>query len=226
MPALIQRKYDRVGETLNIFKVGDQNSLLMNMRLNLSKSTVVLAVALATSSFALADIPGSSGATTLSPSSGGDPAYNFTFDVGGNTGFGSVFGAGADPYLAVSGTITVVTSNDTADIGTYSLLPGGPSGFLSPSGAFIADNVFSPSADPTLDVYGLLFGGGGLEINLWGNGAGNYSFSSFNGAGYNVAATDSGSVVFAAAPEPSGILLLSIMLFGVGVTFRMALSRS
>src|SRR3974377_704785 len=134
-------------------------------------------------------------------------AFLFTFDSRGNQGSATLtsnaFGGGQ--YWATSGTLNITSG---ADVGTYSLIAGGPSAFYSPSGAFIANNVLYPSNDPVLDIYGLLFGGGGLEINIWGNGPGDYSFYSFDGSGYNVAAAGPSTVGLQAVPEPSSLLLL------------------
>jgi hypothetical protein len=152
--------------------------------------------------------------------SGSDPQFNFAFTLGSNIGFGSlntdpVVGGG---FWAFSGTLTVTGSSDPSILGTYSLLTGGPGATYTPSGAFIIDNVVYPS-NPALDTYGLGFVGvGGLEINIWGNSPGNYSFYSYNGGGYNVAYTGTGTF---AVPEPSALILLSCFaLVGLGFSRR------
>ena len=63
-----------------------------------------------------------------------------------------------------------------SDVGTYTLIPGGPGVTTSPFGSFLYDNVITASANPALDVDGLLFGVAGKELNVWGNSADNYSF--------------------------------------------------
>jgi hypothetical protein len=67
-----------------------------------------------------------------------------------------------------------------ADVGVYPLWPGGPSITLSPSGFFEFDNLLYPSMDPLIDNDGLLFIGGGLEINIFSN-PGDYQFYDNNG---------------------------------------------
>ena len=42
-----------------------------------------------------------------------------------------------------------------SDVGTYTLIPGGPGVSTSPFGSFIYDNVITLSANPALDVDGL-----------------------------------------------------------------------
>ena len=116
----------------------------------------------------------------------GDPTFQFSYsDSSGNVANGTLTATdlGGGQYLATGGTLTVTGG---ADVGTYSLYPGGPGVTTSPSGAFIYDNVVTSGSNPFLDVDGLLFTGGGLEINIWGNSPNNYSFYSSNVSGYNV----------------------------------------
>jgi hypothetical protein len=131
----------------------------------------------------------------------------FSFTISTETGFGSLnlVSQGAGEYLATAGTVTVTGAQD---IGTYPLYPGGPAVTTSPNGAFLYDNLAFPSSDPTLDVDGLLFNnGGGLELNIWGNSAGNYSFYTGSQAGtYPIDITANGSFTFnvASSPDPGG----------------------
>lgn len=67
----------------------------------------------------------------------------------------------------------------------------------SPSGFFIFDNIFYPSVDPGIDNDGLLFLGGGLEINIFSNGADSYQF--YDNSGYNNVGAS-----FAMGPAPGG----------------------
>jgi len=152
------------------------------------------------------------------PTGGADPPFTFTFSIGGNTGYGNL---NTDPltlgqYHATSGTL-VVTAGVAA--GTYSLLTAGPGQTSSPSGFFVVDNIVIPAADPTLDVYGLLFGASGFEVNIWGNGPGNYSFYRYNASdnNYDVADTSAGSFELTEVPIPPAALLLGsglLSLFG------------
>jgi hypothetical protein len=138
-----------------------------------------------------------------------EPVFDssFTFTIGTETGSGTLnlISQSAGTYLATAGTVTVT---GTQDIGTFPLYPGGPGVTTSPNGAFIYDNLAYPSSDPTLDADGLLFdNGGGLETNIWGNSAGNYSFyTGLNAGNYPIQITSNGSFTFnvASTPDPGG----------------------
>jgi hypothetical protein len=170
--------------------------------------------------------------TVVNPIPGVDPPIDFTFNIGGNTGFGSLLATeqSSGVYLATSGTLTVTSLTDN---GTYTLVPGGPSTTLSPLGAFDYDNVVTPGSDPSLDATGgLLFSAGGKEINIYGNGSpGNYAFwDATSNAGvitYGVQYTGSaspGTDVFTATvvPLPASYTLL---LGGLGVIGLFALRK-
>ena len=121
----------------------------------------------------------------VNPVAGVDPPIDFTFNIGGNIGFGSLSTTdeGGGQFLATSGTLTVTGG---ADVGSYTIVAGGPAPTTSPLGAFVFDNVVMPAVNPSLDTGGLLFSNGsGKEINIWGNGASNYSFwdATSNGSG-------------------------------------------
>jgi len=148
------------------------------------------------------------------PATGADPQYFFTFSIGGNIGSAllTTTDLGGGHSLATGGTLDVTAG---AAVGTYSLSLGGPAPFISPSGAFQVDNVLTPAADPILDTYGLLFGSGGVEINIWGNSPGNYSFYSWTGGSYVVSTTGPGAVTATAVPEPTTLLLLGSGLIGI-----------
>jgi hypothetical protein len=132
---------------------------------------------------------------------------SFTFTIPTETGFGALnlVSQGGGTYLATGGSVTVT---GTLNVGTFPLLVGGPGIVASPNGAFDYDDLAYPSSNPTLDVDGLLFdGGGGLEINIWGNSAGNYSFyTAFNQGNYPIEIQADGSFSFdvASTPDPGG----------------------
>jgi hypothetical protein len=161
------------------------------------------------------------------PSQAVDPAFVLSIDLMGNDASASLnaLNIGGGAFLATSGTLHVTAG---ADVGTYSLFAGGPAEFTSPSGAFIAnDVVYYPGANPVLDTFGLLFAGNGMEINIFGDAPGEYSFISWNGSSYNVDATGiPNSVNLQEVPEPGTLALLGIglALLGAGLAKQRLLS--
>jgi len=128
------------------------------------------------------------------------PIIDFSFTISTQTAFGSlnVSDQGGGKWLATGGSLTVTGGTD---LGTYSLIAGGPAVTTSPFGSFIYDNVITPAANPALDVDGLLFGTTGKEINVWGNSANNYSF--YDSTARNVYGTQlvaTGAFSFQTAP--------------------------
>jgi hypothetical protein len=125
---------------------------------------------------------------------------NFSFTISTEIAYGSVnvTDQGGGVWLATSGTLTVTGGSD---VGTWTLIPGGPGVTTSPLGGFIYDNLITPSANPALDVDGLLFGVTGKELNVWGNSANNYSFYDYTTAGgYGAQLTATGNFNFQPAP--------------------------
>jgi hypothetical protein len=119
-----------------------------------------------------------------------DRVFTFTArdSASGTFSFGvlDVSANGDGTFTATGGFLVVVSGPDA---GHYDLVPNPnpPNPFFSSSGAFLADDILYPGQDPSLDIFGLLFAGNGLEINIWGNSPGNYSYWSFNGGFFTLA---------------------------------------
>ena len=128
------------------------------------------------------------------------PIIDFSFTISPQTAYGTlnVTDQGGGTWLATAGNLTVTGGSD---VGTYTLIPGGPGVTTSPFGSFLYDNVITASANPALDVDGLLFGVAGKEINVWGNSADNYSFYDSTGPGvYGTQLTATGAFSFQTDP--------------------------
>jgi hypothetical protein len=134
-----------------------------------------------------------------------------------------------DSLLTAEGTFTVTGNEISAITGVLSglvsqvvnaVVPStASSGYsTSPDGAFYYDNVFSITANPYLDIGGVLFTtvqNSGGYWNLWGNSPGNYSlFESVPGQGYAV--QESGHLTVSAVPEPSTWVITLIGFAGLG----------
>ena len=196
--------------------------MIRNKRL---KSALAGGLLLITASSAFASIMSDSALAV--PSQGVDPAFVLSINLMGNAASASLnaLNIGGGAFLATSGTLHVTAG---ADVGTYSLSAGGPADFTSPSDAFIANDVlYYPGANPVLDTFGLLFAGDGMEINIFGDAPGEYSFISWNGSSYNVDATGiPNSVSLHEVPEPGTLALLGIglVLLGAGAAKQRLLS--
>jgi hypothetical protein len=147
---------------------------------------------------------------------GDDPPFTFAFSGGGVSATGVVFTnpLGGGDFLALAGSITI-TGGPIA--GTYALFPGGPAITNSPGNTngssswwFFYDNVVHSTQNPFLDTAGLLFAGGGREVNLWGNNSTDFELSSLEsaGAGFSFDVHGTATVAEVPAPEPASILLL------------------
>lgn len=158
--------------------------------------------------------PGSNGLSTPSVMAP-DPTAVFSIDLLGNdaTAILSATSLGGGEFWATGGTLDVTSGADT---GTYSLVPGGPAPFSS--GSFSADNVLYAQTDPYLDLYGLLFAGsGGLDINIFGDSPGVYTFLSCTTVTTcNVSATGTPTSVSLNVPEPGTLALFGIGLAALG----------
>lgn len=140
------------------------------------------------------------------------------------TGSASLNGTamGADAYHATGGTVTV--NGIAADSGLYNLLPVGPSWMLSPSGAFLVDNMVYTVLDPHLDYAGLLgfHASNGVELNIWGVSPGVYSVYAWTpGSGYSTTFTGAGSMSVSVIPDGgASLVLLGSALGGLAVLKR------
>jgi len=131
------------------------------------------------------------------------PIIDFSFSIASQTAYGSinVSDQGNGSWLATGGTLTVTGGSD---VGTYTLIPGGPGITTSPLGSFLYDNLVTPANNPALDVDGLLFGSSGKELNVWGNSINNYSFyDSTAPQVYGTQLTATGSFNFQTGPGSS-----------------------
>jgi hypothetical protein len=133
-----------------------------------------------------------------------EPLFDFTYAANLDTGYGTVntTDIGSGQFLATSGFLTVTaTGTGNPSGGSYPLFPGGPAQTSSPAGAFLYDNVLSPSQVPLIDNNGLLFIGSGFEMNVWSNfpGPDNYEFDDYVSGGYT---NDAVGVPFTLTPAP------------------------
>jgi hypothetical protein len=162
--------------------------------------------------------------------SGPDPMYTFTLS-GPVTGYGTLTsvpnGLGDDGLWATGVSLTLT---NTAYAGEWNLITTGPNVETSPDGGFVVDNLIYPNNDagsgannnssgggsaissPSyLDNYGLLFGvTNGVEINIWGNGGGDYAAYVYDPSLGNYAVTQGSGETFSlsAVPEPASLTLL------------------
>jgi hypothetical protein len=138
---------------------------------------------------------------------------------------------GGNQYLATSATLNVSSAANPLINGIYTLLAGGPAAFIPPPGVFEADNVLYYPSDPALDVYGLLgfqsTVGGGIELNIWGNSPGNYSFyASLPGGGYNPAYNGAGTLTLTSVPEASTVIAGLLLMLPFGASALRVLRRN
>jgi len=128
------------------------------------------------------------------------PIIDYSFIISSQTAYGTlnVTDLGGGSWLATSGNMTVTGGSD---VGTYTLIPGGPGTTTSPLGSFLYNNVIYPSANPALDIDGLLFGDITKEINVWGTGTNTYAFYDSTATGvYGTVLNATGTFNFQPAP--------------------------
>jgi hypothetical protein len=171
------------------------------------------------------------------PHPGVQQFYTFLYsDPSGNVGSGTLTttnpsGIDGLSEWTVSGTLVLSNSSDgNASVGDYTLISGGPATTLSPSGLFNYDNLLYPNNDAGngaqagfaaitsyLTSGGLLFGpvtGNQDEINIFGNGGGDYAFYSEAGGNYNIQTATGGTFSLTAVPEPGTWALSSVAAIG------------
>jgi hypothetical protein len=154
-------------------------------------------------------------AATAGPSA---HAEDFIFDFKSDMvcGTGTLSGvANGDGWLTILGGSLSVFSGVYE--GSYKLIGNAnkTSPIISPTGYFIYDNQLSPDAPASLNVYGLLFGDGSTEINIWGNGEKSpYTFYAHGKSGD--LSTD-GEFTIAVVPAPGAVALagLGAVVFGL-----------
>ena len=115
---------------------------------------------------------GLAGVWAASSARADDFAFSFVGTTMQASGFVSAVTNGTGSLSAVAGSLDIALGGAA---GGYSLLPN-PSAtapYLSPSGFFIVDNRVDMSGPQPISWYGLLFTNeGGVEVNIWSNGAG------------------------------------------------------
>ncbi len=134
-----------------------------------------------------------------------DPLFDFIYTINLDIGYGSVSTTDAEEgqFLATSGFLTVIATGDGGpDGGTYPLYPGGPAQTSSPLGSFLYDNVVFPSQVPVIDNNGLLFTGGGYEINVWSDFPGPDDYEFDDSTAPQVYTNDATGVPFSLIPAP------------------------
>lgn len=147
---------------------------------------------------------------------GADPLFVFT-DTGSTFNISASLNATANG----NGTFTVTSGSGFFNSNPIVLIPGAG---ISPSGAFIYNNVLYPASTPQLDGNGLLFRNTvtGAELNIWGNPNGSYSTYVGVAAGnYSLENNSSTITLSQATPEPGTWMLMAAGL-GIMVFWRAA----
>lgn len=150
-----------------------------------------------------------------------DPMYDYVFSIGLDTGYFSVdaVSLGGGEYNAISGSLTVTGGND---IGTYTLLPGGPGDTCSPDSCEFGydDDLFPADQDP-IDQFGLVFTSGDILLTLTAPNADDYYFLTYSPqSGLYFENDTSGNAYVSLVPEPGSLPLLVAALAGLVVIRR------
>jgi hypothetical protein len=150
--------------------------------------------------------------------SGADPAFYFTFSIGGVTGSGTLFATsnGDGTYTAISGTATETGANSQGTMALSLIANPTPTGeVVSQSGFFLYDDQLLPGQNPLITNGGLLFrSANGNEVNIYSNGASSYQYYENNG--YN---TVGSNFTLTAVPEPATFVMGgTALLAGLGYT--------
>jgi hypothetical protein len=166
------------------------------------KTFGLLALTLALSSSSLA-IAGTTFSFTATDSASGTFSYGLLQATANGDG----------TYTATGGYLIVISG---PIVGTYDLFPNPspPATFFSPSGVFLVDDQLFPGQNPTLDVFGLLFTGNGLEINIWNDGGGvPYTYFAFdtNSLTFPLASAEAAGFTLASTPAQRIELLQTIV---------------
>jgi hypothetical protein len=145
--------------------------------------------------------------------------FELTYNDGVNVANGQINADYVSPgvYQATSGFLDITAG---ALQGNYPLLPNpnAPSAAYSPSGVFIYDDVLYYPGDPYLNSNGLLlFAAGTREINLWGNGPGNYSLYGYDyNQGWILQYTGPADTGITPVPEPATTAAGAALLLAFG----------
>lgn len=146
---------------------------------------------------------------------GEDPAFSFTFTAGTLSGSGELQATanGDGTYTVISGSGIV---NGTPVYLLHNIIsnPSPPNVQTSPLGSFYFDNQIKPGQNPLLDTYGLLFATDtGLEVNIWGDGLGAYSYYESSVKQVYSTAIDRSATftLIQVVPEPATIAVWSLL---------------